>query len=554
MFKRGIWVAVFAVVVSLLAPGAKADAETSFSDVPEDFWAADAINRFANTGVIDGYEDGSFGVNDNLTRAQAAIILVNAKDLEKPDSDAVTNYFDDIQPDHPYADYIAAAGKSGIMSGSDGAFMPDKNLTRQQMASVLVSAFNLESGEESVDINLSNVSSSHEDNVQVLADLKITNQLKDFSPNENISRAQFSVMLAQSLDSKDDETDNDNGNDDGNGNGDDNGNDNNTEVTELLKKAYGNEQELDSYEFEGNANIELSLPESMKTTQEEKAMGMMLEDIQVDISGSYQKDPMMLDASVDVTMKGDMETTITIPMIMTEEKMWMKFPQTPAAPMPEELDGKFIEFDMQELQEMQGQPSIDTDVQTELAMAVQDLFIDTFGNDYYDKAEAGSYDLPEDVNAEHVLHFELTDDELQPFMETLLTGFVPGFFDILEKPEYSEALGLTEEDIKQAQKEFETMKENIDTITSEIDDTLQINTFEEYVAINDQNYIVHDTVDLDVDVSAEGETFGVSLSADQTKRNINGDISIDTPDADETVPVEELEGMMPTKPMEQDVS
>ncbi|TMN21784.1 S-layer homology domain-containing protein [Lentibacillus cibarius] len=525
MFKKGIWIAVFAVVVSLITPGMKADAEKTFTDVPEDFWAADAIYRFAEAGIIDGYEDDSFGASDELTRSHAAIILVNALDLEMPDADEVTDYFNDVKPGDQYADYIAAAGKAEVLNGNDGAFMPNKKLTRQQMASVLVSAYSLESGEKSVDVNLSNVSSSHQDNVQVLADLGITNQLDDFHPTENISRAGFAVMLAKSID-------------------------NSKDVTELLKEAYANEQEQDSYEFEGSANLGLTVPESMKSTPEEEMMAMMLEDIQVDISGSYQQDPMLMDASVDVTMKGDMQTTVSIPMIMSEEKMWMKFPQMPGAPLPEELDGKFIEFDLQELQEMEGQPTVDTDVQTELALAIQNLFIDQFGNDYYDQAEAGSYDVPENVNAKQVLHFELTDEELQPFMETMLTGFMPKFLEILEEPEYAEALGLTEEEIKQAQEEFATIKEDIDEITSEIDDALQINTFEEYMAINYQNYIVHDAVELDVDVTAEEETFGFKLSADQTKQNINGDISIDIPDADETISMEELEDLEPTESVE----
>ncbi|RYG72932.1 hypothetical protein EU245_08290 [Lentibacillus lipolyticus] len=524
--RKGIWIAVFAVLVSLVTPSLQADAEKTFSDVPEDFWAADAIYRFAEAGVIEGYEDDSFGVNDELTRAHAAIILANALDLEMPDSDEVTNYFDDVEPDHPYADYIAATGKAGVINGSDGAFMPNKKLTRQQMASVLVSAFDLESGEKSVDVNLSNVAPSHQDNVQVLADLGVTNQLDDFRPNENISRAGFTVMLAQSVD-------------------------NSKDVSELLKEAYANEMELDSYEFEGSANLGLSLPESLQSTPEQEMAAMMMEDIQVDISGSYQKDPMMMDASVDVTMKGDMETTISIPMIMTEEKMWMKFPNTPAAPLPEELDGKFIEFDMQELQEMQGQPSVDMDVQTEFALAVQNLFVDYFADDYYTKAEAGSYDVPEGVDAKQVLQFELTNEDLKPFVETLLTGFMPEFLEILENPEYQEALGLTEEEIKQAQEEMATVKENIDAITSEVDNTLQINTFEEYVVINHQNYIAHNAVELDVDVTAEQETFGLQLSADQTKQNINGDISIDTPDADETISMEELSEIEPPQPQPQ---
>src|SRR5699024_140734 len=116
--------------------------------------------------------------------------------LEIPDAAEVTKYFNDITADRLYADYIAATGKEGIFTGdANKNFAPKELLTRQQMATTLVNAFNLQEQEEHVDVNLANVSETHKKNVQVLADLGITSQLKDFRPKEAVTRGQFATFL-----------------------------------------------------------------------------------------------------------------------------------------------------------------------------------------------------------------------------------------------------------------------------------------------------------------------------------------------------------------------
>jgi hypothetical protein len=144
---------------------------------------------------ITGYEDGTFGVGKSLTRPHAAIMFTRALGLSIPSKDAITQYFKDVQPTDLYADFIAAVGQAGIFKGDAGNFNPDQGLTREQMASTLVNAFHLTSGSKHVKINLDNVSPTHWQNVQILADLGITNQLDDFRPKEIVTRGQFATFL-----------------------------------------------------------------------------------------------------------------------------------------------------------------------------------------------------------------------------------------------------------------------------------------------------------------------------------------------------------------------
>ena len=59
-----------------------ANGETKFADVPADHWASGYINVAADTKVINGYGDGNFGPEDQVTYAQAVTMIVRALGYE----------------------------------------------------------------------------------------------------------------------------------------------------------------------------------------------------------------------------------------------------------------------------------------------------------------------------------------------------------------------------------------------------------------------------------------------------------------------------------------
>lgn len=75
------------------------------------------------------------------TRADIADTLV--KELNLPTSNESIE-FNDVKADHPQLDSILAVAEAGIFTGSNGDFKPNGNLTRAQLAKVLVEAFGLE--------------------------------------------------------------------------------------------------------------------------------------------------------------------------------------------------------------------------------------------------------------------------------------------------------------------------------------------------------------------------------------------------------------------------
>ena len=66
----------FAVMVSV-----KQEEQPSFNDIAG-HWAADNINQLVGLGAINGYPDGSFKPDNNITRAEFTTILVRAFQLD----------------------------------------------------------------------------------------------------------------------------------------------------------------------------------------------------------------------------------------------------------------------------------------------------------------------------------------------------------------------------------------------------------------------------------------------------------------------------------------
>ena len=99
-----------------------------YTDVPADAWYNNAVSTLTNAGIIDGYEDGTFKPNGNITRAEFATIAVRFFEATYEGE----NLFPDIDG-HWAQDYINEAANAGIVDGyPDGTFGPQKLITRAE--------------------------------------------------------------------------------------------------------------------------------------------------------------------------------------------------------------------------------------------------------------------------------------------------------------------------------------------------------------------------------------------------------------------------------------
>ncbi|TEB08467.1 Cellulosome-anchoring protein precursor [Pelotomaculum schinkii] len=101
-------------------------------------WAQNNINKLMATGCISGYPDLTFRPNNPITKAEFVTLLVNAFKL------APRNSNETFTNGHWARDSIATAAANGIVNGYDtGTFGPDDLITREQMAMMIVKATKL---------------------------------------------------------------------------------------------------------------------------------------------------------------------------------------------------------------------------------------------------------------------------------------------------------------------------------------------------------------------------------------------------------------------------
>jgi hypothetical protein len=108
----------------------------TFNDVGADFWAYSYIETAAAYGVISGYDDGSFRPNKNVTRAQVAKMVVVSREwvMDTPASASFT----DVSPTEWSYDYVETVNAAQVMSGyADNTFRPDAPASRAQIAKIL---------------------------------------------------------------------------------------------------------------------------------------------------------------------------------------------------------------------------------------------------------------------------------------------------------------------------------------------------------------------------------------------------------------------------------
>ena len=177
-------------------------AEPSPGGLPGDFPDIAAphdvnIRDIAARGIARGYSDGTFRPGRPVSRAQMASFLVRAVELD-PVTDAEP--FSDVSGgDH--SPNIAALAEAGIVEGfADGRYGPARPVTRGQMASFIVRAFELDEGRGHVTFR-DGGEGTHAANIGVVAAVGIARGHKDgtFRPHEPVTRAQMATFLARAL-------------------------------------------------------------------------------------------------------------------------------------------------------------------------------------------------------------------------------------------------------------------------------------------------------------------------------------------------------------------
>ena len=105
-----------------------------YSDIAPESWYNNAVSTLSNMGIINGYEDGTFKPNAPITRAEFTAIATRFFDYTAEYDGA----FNDVSRSAWYADCVQAAVDMGLVDGyPDGGFHPNSNITRAEAVTIV---------------------------------------------------------------------------------------------------------------------------------------------------------------------------------------------------------------------------------------------------------------------------------------------------------------------------------------------------------------------------------------------------------------------------------
>ena len=194
---RRIQRALSRLLTLILLAGVLTLPASAISDVPEDFWAKENIDRCVANRYFYLESDGTFGVGKEMSRAEFVAVLCRVLGW-KPASPARAVY-GDVDEKAWYAGALETAYHQGAITAQDGNFRPEEPVTRSEAASMLVRA-----------LGYGSIAGLVQDMSLPFRDVKANNgyifmaygmglmdgtSVTTFSPNDHVTREQAAAMI-----------------------------------------------------------------------------------------------------------------------------------------------------------------------------------------------------------------------------------------------------------------------------------------------------------------------------------------------------------------------
>ena len=175
--------------------GAAVGTSVSFPDVEAGTVEAAAVYRLAGLGILEGYPDGTFGVEKTITRAEFSKIAVSLAGLQSVANgmEGIPSGYPDVVTDHWASGWINVATSQGFMKGyTDGSFGPENQITMAEVITVLMRLLGYND----------NLPGTWPGNyVSQAANMNILDDVT-FLANQAATRGQVSIMASEVLNSK----------------------------------------------------------------------------------------------------------------------------------------------------------------------------------------------------------------------------------------------------------------------------------------------------------------------------------------------------------------
>ncbi len=171
-----------------------------FADMKQ-HWAAEAADRLAAAGILQGDGQGQFGPSRAVSRAEMAVILNRVFRY----TDSGSAVFSDVSASSWYGKDIGGVNAAGIIKGyADGRFQPEAAVTRQEVITMLVRAFLLEAASQTalaLQADGSSVSEYAREAVSAMLDAGYIrgDSAGKLNPQAPMTRAELAVLLGRMI-------------------------------------------------------------------------------------------------------------------------------------------------------------------------------------------------------------------------------------------------------------------------------------------------------------------------------------------------------------------
>ncbi|AFZ30178.1 S-layer domain-containing protein [Gloeocapsa sp. PCC 7428] len=131
-------------VVAPLVSIAPAIAQTTFPDVPQNYWARPFIESLTARNIIAGYPDGTFRPEQAVQRDEFAALVRRAFSTQQERDIPSASVFNDVPEEYWANPAIEEAYEQGFMEATENNnFLPEEEIQRAQALMILMRGLNL---------------------------------------------------------------------------------------------------------------------------------------------------------------------------------------------------------------------------------------------------------------------------------------------------------------------------------------------------------------------------------------------------------------------------
>ncbi|GLC88994.1 S-layer homology domain-containing protein [Lysinibacillus piscis] len=364
--KHKLYTATAAAVTITALAVAPVSAASPFSDVGENHAHFKGISTLQAAGIINGFPDGTFKPSQDVTRGQAAKMIVGAFQLTT--TDAQNMNFKDVNKSNQYYKAIATLVNLGVVQGyEDNTFRPDDTITRGQMAMMVAQATGLTAQGKSPFADVPQ-DSPFANAVTALHEAGIAKGISatEFGVGKNVTRGQLATFIVNALQETGEKsvpqptqeqpaTTNDS-----------------ALLEEVFAKTLAKQETLKSVKATMTMSQAITMNDGKETTtvnsKGKMTMDIVTEPMQFFTDGTMSMTDPTTGEAMDLPIKMYMTAKDGMYMYDADQKVWMKLPS-------------------QFFDEMLGQTGMQTDVAEQLAM------LQSFAEDMTIQETANRYEL-----------------------------------------------------------------------------------------------------------------------------------------------------------------